>query len=814
MTRFPIAVLAVALLPFPAVSAPPAEEQELVQKVNRAIARGVQFLYQQEAGKGNWETTVGEISGMNGGFTALAALALLNCGEKPEEKAIARALDTLRSVPPTKTYVVGLTTMVLAEARQKRDLPRIQENVDWLVRTAMRKGDRLWGWSYPGNTVPDGSNTQYALLGLYAGKMAGAKVSDATWKDVRDLYLRTMRSESDVVASWAYMPDIRDNDVAAGYGKPSFTMTVAAVCGLQIARMAITESEQQLNPATGVAARCGVYESNIPINKGMNYIARHFNFDNVPGLKATYYNVYGLERLGRLTGQRFVGTKDWYWRGCEWLLARQQKDGDWGENTLLYDKYKALSTSFALLFLSKGRTPVLVSKLAYGAHTMDPSGVIVEQQMAGDAPGVVGWNRKQNDTRNLVEFAGRELFHGTPLAWQVYDPRRGDFSTPDLMNREVGVLVQSPVLYLTGHHRPYLTGQQKELLKRYVEEGGFVLAEACCGAPEFADGFEKLMAELFPENRFEPLKAEHPVWRAYFDVSPADFPKLKGLDRGCRTVAVFSPTPLAGFWEEAKYMPEAGKPAKDMGERAFRLGANVIAYATGMELPKQRLSSRKVADPNRVDRTPPKGYLQPAHLQLPGEQPPARGAMRNLMAHVQSATKLDVTTKVEEIRPNDENLFKYKFLYAHGRKSFELDADETAIIKMTLETGGLLLADAACGNAAFDKGFRAFAEKLFPGKKLELVPADDLLYSEQLNGTAIKTVRRREKAGGAGTEGGMQDLPPALEGIKVDGRWVVLYSKYDLGCALEGNKSTECLAHDRESALRLGTAAVLYSLKR
>src|SRR5205814_1800498 len=83
-----------------------------------------------------------------------------------------------------------------------------------------------------------------------------------------------------------------------------------------------------------------------------------------------------------------------------------------------------------------------------------------------------------------------------------------------------------------------------------------------------------------------------------------------------------------------------------------------------------------------------------------------------------------------------------------------------------------------------------------PGKKLEAVPLADPLYSEALNGTAIKTVRRREKAGGAGADGGFQDLPPALEGIKVDGRWVVLYSKYDLGCALEGNKSTECLAHD------------------
>ncbi len=704
--------------------------------------------------------------------------------------------------------------MVLAEAKQKRDLPRIQENVDWLIQNAMRKGNRIWGWSYPpNNSMPDGSNTQYALLGLYAGKMAGARVDDDTWKQIREMYLSTLRSESDSIGSWAYMPDLRGK-VGIEFAQPSFTMTVAGVCGLQIARMAMTESEQKLNSTTGVAAKCGEYESNIPINKGMNYVARNFNFDKVPGLKASYYNVYGLERLGRLTGQRFIGTKDWYWRGCEWLLSRQQKDGDWGDNTLYYDKFKSLSTSFALLFLSKGRTPVLLSKLAYGSHTMDPSGVIIEQQMPGDPPGVVGWNRKQNDARNLVEFASRELFHGTHLAWQVYDPRRGDFSTPDLMTKEVGVLVQSPILYITGHHRPFHTGQQKELLKRYVEEGGFVIGEACCGHAEFADGFEKLMSELFPENKFETLKTEHPVWRAFFDVSPADFPKLKGLDRGCRTVAVLSPTPLSGYWEEAKYMPEAGKPAKDTGERAFRLGANLIAYATGMELPKQRLSSRRVTDPTKVDRTPPKGYLQPAQLQLPGEQPPARGAMRNLMAYVQTATKIDVTTKTEEIRPNDENLFKYKFLYAHGRRSFNLNADEIAIVKMTLETGGLLLADTACGAPAFDKSFREFAEKLFPGKKLEPVPQDDLLYSEKLNGTAIKTVRRREKAGGAGADGGLQELPPALEGLKLDGRWVVLYSKYDLGCALEGNKSTECLAHDRDSALRLGTAAVLYSLKR
>jgi hypothetical protein len=50
--------------------------------------------------------------------------------------------------------------------------------------------------------------------------------------------------------------------------------------------------------------------------------------------------------------------------------------------------------------------------------------------------------------------------------------------------------------------------------------------------------------------------------------------------------------------------------------------------------------------------------------------------------------------------------------------------------------------------------------------------------------------------------------------VKVDGRWAVVYSKYDVGCALEGHKSADCLGHDRDSATRIATAVVLYSLRR
>lgn len=787
------------------------DNQQYVKKVNEAIDRGVQYLLQQEGGAGNWERIgIIQMAGMEGGPTALATLALLNAGVKPEEKVIDRALKSIRKIPPGRTYVVALITMALAEARQARDLPLIQTNVQWLLDHAVKRNGQIVGWSYPsGGGDMDASNTQYALLGLYAGKQAGAKIDDAVWRQIRDLYLRDGEDESQTVSFWRYKARMK----ALGNGA-SFSMTTAGVCGLVIARMALSESEQALNAVTGVAANCGVYKSNDKIEKGVNFIARHFGFDNTPELKATYYNVYGIERLGRLSGQRFIGRYDWYRAGCDWLLPRQQPDGSWSKGGGLADN-SMLSTCFAILFLSKGRTPILLSKLAYGPHQLQPNGIMSETR---EANGAIGWNRKHNDARNLVEYASRELFEGMPLAWQVYDPRRGDYSNPEKMNNEVGILIESPILYFNGHQAPFLTGQQKELIKQYVEKGGFLFAEACCGSEPFARGFAELMAELFPENELKPMPKEHPIWRAFAPVSPADFPGLQCLDRGCRTVAVLSTEPLAGYWEESRFVPGPGKPANNRGERSYKLAGNIIAYATGMEPPRQRGTTRALANDSKVDRNPPKGYLKPAQLRIPGEPPPAPAAMRTLAAHLQSVAKFDVVLDKnsyrEPLQARDEELYKFKFLYLHGRKSFEFSSDEIANIKFALETGGLLLADACCGKKEFDDAFRRFVANLVPGKALEPIALDDLLYSEQLNGEAIRTVKRREKTDGSGADGGFLSLPPALEGIKVDGRWVVIYSKFDLGCAIEGHKSTDCLGHDRESALRLATAAILYSLKR
>jgi len=788
-------------------AAPTPPEDELVARVQKAIGKSTAYLRAKQTKEGNWEGLVlGLLADQKGGTTSLAALALLNAGDKKTEPHIARALDYLRSLSPERTYVVGLQTMVFAEVREARDLTLIQRNVDWLFKTALMSNGELQGWSYPGSSVPDNSNTQYALLGLYAGKQAGVTISDDKWRMIQAYYSRTLKTETPTSGSWSYH-NAKFGDKAA-----SFTMSVAGVCGLIIAGMGLNTSQQQLDEATGIARNCGEYAENTAVAKGMNWVAAHFNFAS-PSAKSKFYNVYGVERLGRLSGQRFLGPHDWYREGCEYLLRVQNPDGSFGQAGGGIDGVTTVSTSFGLLFLSKGRTPVLISKFAWGDFKDRGNGSFLE---VGDPrDGVVNWNRKHNDLRHMVDYASRELFKGEPLAWQVYDVRRQDLAgRPDAILAEVGTLVQSPLVYMNGHTAPRLTGVQKEILKRYIEEGGFLLAEACCGDAEFAKGFRELMDELFPETPLRRVPPEHPIWRSFSDVSPADFPELLSIERGCKTVVVFSPKPLAGYWEESRFVPAAGKVAANAGEKAFRLAGNIIAYATGLELPKPKLTVAKLPQA-KEDSGATRSYFQAAQLKSQGETEPAPAAMRNLMSYLKDKTGMEVRLEKKSFYPGDDNLFAFKFMYLHGRKPFKFEDYDLENLRSNLNVGGLLLADAACGKPEFDRAFREMVTKLFPGQKLEVIPADDPLFSAKFNGgSPLSSVRsRREKKDGT-AEPEMRNYTPYLEGIKVDGRWVVIYSKYDIGCALEGHKSSDCLGHDKESALKLGAAAVLYALKR
>ncbi len=772
MRHKPFAVILVAVLAFyPMVSVQAAEKsrEPLVERVRKAIEAGVRFLRDQEKGNGHWEVDQASVS-RKGGWTSLAMLALLNAGVGAEDPMIERGLKYLRQVEPTQTYVVSLQTMVFAETARNEDRERIQGNVDWLIGAMVKEDGKCKGWGYgsyskSNNRITDNSNTQYALLGLHAGKLTGAKIDREVWQMIQDYYVTTQHPDH----GWIY------SSAMASRG-PTLTMTTAGLCGLLISGMELNAGREVLQP-DGTASNCGVYAENKAAADGLRWIAQRFN---VKSNENTYYNLYGIERAGRLSGQRFFGEHDWYREGCEFLVSAQKEDGSWQEPNNR-GGWPVISTSFALLFLSKGRTPILISKLAHG-------------------PGE-DWNNDRNDARNLVEYASKEVFRKLPLAWQIFDTRAIEAPSNEAVLELVGDLLQSPIVYFNGHKEPRLTGVQKKLLQQYIEQGGFILGEACCGRRDFDQGFRKLMKELFPDNALKKLGPEHPIWRSHAAVPPGSF-DLEGIDFGCKTVVMYSPQDLSCQWEGNQMQGQRGL-------LAFRLGGNIIAYATGMEPPKARGTRTEVVQDDPEGKEIPRGFLKVAQLRHDGDWHPAPNAMRNLMDHLRKSAQLDVTLQAKEIYANDPDLVDFKFLYMHGRANFTFAPEAIKNLRLQLEMGGLLFADACCGQKAFDTSFRDLVGQLFPERKLEPIPLTDDLYSKELNASTITTVRCRTTVPGE-----FRELAPHLEGIKLGNRWVILYSKYDIGCALEKHQSTDCLGHDHDSALKLGSAAVLYALKR
>ncbi len=283
------------------------------------------------------------------------------------------------------------------------------------------------------------------------------------------------------------------------------------------------------------------------------------------------YYLYGVERTGRMTARRFIGQHDWYREGADMLVRSQDNLSGFWKGTGSYEANPHVGTSFALLFLAKGRRPVLVAKLKHGPE--------------GD------WNHHRNDLANLTSYVEKKW--DRDLTWQVIDPAAA--SVEDLL--------QAPVLFFNGREAPQFTDEEKKRLRDYVDRGGFIFAEACCGGTEFDVGFRKLMSEVFPEQEYKLrlLPPEHPIWHAEEPVDPEFVRPLWGIDIGCRTSVVFCPDDLSCYWELGRAGRQQLLPERVQAEvaAADAIGINVLAYATNRELKYQAPIFSPPRPPNR-----------------------------------------------------------------------------------------------------------------------------------------------------------------------------------------------------------------------
>lgn len=797
--RFVVVLLLLSLLcgGLPA-SAMAADLSEL--DVKQAIDRGKKFLIREQKQDGSWQAE-GEV---RVGISCLCLLALLNSGMSPQDPPVRRGLQYLRKLSPAEygghyeTYQVSLMIMALSAAKEKSDAVLIAELAQQLENGQIKEGN-TGAWSYglsnPNSQGGDQSNTQFAILGLREAVEAGATVSRQTWELARDYWERNQNADG----GWGYnvggLTNVRDKAPSRG------SMTVAGVASLSI-------TQQMLKSDEGVAADgtppcCDDTAADLAIQNGVSWLGRAYSVHQNPGLGGhswLFYYLYGAERAGRLSGQRFFGDHDWYREGTAMFLAIQSPvDGHW-VGTGNQEAIPVCGTSLALLFLSKGLAPVMINKVKYGTRHPNNPNILLDNN----------WNRHPRDVRNLTELISSMPRWPKLLTTQDLDLARA------VKSGGVNALLQAPVLFVTGPGRLSFSPEETKLMKEYLEEGGFIFACPTCQSADFEDSFRDLVKQLVPpgEGELKLLPPDHPVFRIEHPLQPEGV-KLFGVDVGCRTSIMYSPEDLACLWD---YWAKVDPPKRNIQlkakiVRATQIGVNVMAYATGREPPDKTQVRQVNPNDSELDSIE-RGLLQIAQIKHNGAWNAAPRALRNLLVSLNETVGLSASTKMRDLSLSDKNIFRYPVLYMHGRNRFTIPAEERQQLKLYLERGGLLVADSCCGAKPFDAGFREFIRQLYPDKKLERIPVTHELFTDKI-GRDIKQLKRRTTEGGDNAIGGnftVRSVEPLLEGIEIDGRYAVIYSRYDISCALERQTAGNCEGYLPEDAVMLGTNIILYGM--
>ena len=174
---------------------------------------------------------------------------------------------------------------------------------------------------------------------------------------------------------------------------------------------------------------------------------------------------------------------------------------------------------------------------------------------------------------------------------QAFNQRTGvpvKFARRELRLSEPGVF-DSPLLYLTGHENFQLKPAEAANLKKYLDNGGLLFAEACCGRKGFDLSFRQLMRALYPQNPLQPIPADAPVFREPNDVRAAGVtpglmqdlgqasvqPSLAGILIDGHVAVVYSKFGLAGGWEMSQSPYAHGYE----NAAAIRLGENILMHA-------------------------------------------------------------------------------------------------------------------------------------------------------------------------------------------------------------------------------------------
>jgi len=432
-------------------------------QVNIAVKKAVDLIYSLEK-KGNWENAAGarvaDREDLEGGLSALCTYALLAAEENPNDPRIQAAVKYLEGVEMTGVYAVGLRCQVwfLMGPPWPQDVKDAMDKDAAALMKAAHRDRKVAGqtafYRYLLTAQDwDHSVSQYGVLGIWALAQTGLEIPTGYWQAVDYGW----RAHQFADGGWSYIGEGGAIPIAVPGGGmeergPSASMTAAGVATLFI-------TQDYLHGMDGIDCPGNIVDPNI--EAGLNWMATHFR-EVYRG--QVFYTLYGVERIGVASGRKYFGPVDWYKEGSDFLVRSQNpQSGAWPGGLA--------DTCFSLLFLVRGRAPLVMSKLQYQIDTK------------GQKPRVANWNQRPRDAANMTQWISRENEHF--LRWQI-------------INLDVPVedLHDAPIIYIAGNQVIDLKDVEIDKLRTFVNEGGLIYANADCDNPAFSNGFKKLAHKL------------------------------------------------------------------------------------------------------------------------------------------------------------------------------------------------------------------------------------------------------------------------------------------------------------------------------
>ncbi|MEI7834981.1 MAG: DUF4159 domain-containing protein, partial [Planctomycetota bacterium] len=544
------------------------------QNVADSIDRAKKFLLASQLPDGSWSNEKPK----DVGITAMCTYALIECGVKPSQDNVKKALTWLTEQKSTHTYSLGLRCQayLAAEKRGSKGTYKafLRKDAERLVKAGLSNSGK-YGYVTPGDGS-DNSNTQYGLLGVWAAAELGTiEIDEKFWERATKHWQACQGPDG----GWKY------DFTKPAPGGATATMTAAGLASLLVCYEQST---------VGLFADCRGPTQVPSIENGLDWMERYF-VEVVGGalaLKAAreldaqrkaqeaedaknilkelspddrqrflreenkrqaeersrqrpageprgfggiggwmFYFLYGVERVGLASGYKYFGTADWYKLGAEYLTKAQGANGSWGQ---LPD------TAFAMIFLIRGRHPVLLNKLAYRGR----------------------WRNRPHDLANLARWISDNS--EWTVNWQSINP-----AVP------VREWHDAPILYIAGSTAPYFTPTEVGKLRRFVEEGGTILSVTECQGAGFKTGIREAYRKIFPQYELTPVKADHEMNTslALLPIPAATMPPVFAISNGVRLLAVHVESDLPKFWQ----MRRMRAP-----ESTFEIGANVTQYLAGL----------------------------------------------------------------------------------------------------------------------------------------------------------------------------------------------------------------------------------------